>query len=450
MAEGFGDKTRDDYKLEEIMTKTSKAKKGLTRRSLLKGAAAVGGAAAGSGAITGFPTIWAQNLKDVTILQVGPSFSVFQNIADQASKDLGFKITTQNTDTTALMTRCINQPETVDIADLEFWAMRKVWPSGKLQAIDAKKIKLWDKMEPIFREGKYADGKPVSAEGTLPFEVLYLDAADAKGFAAQRTDLATCTPTIYNADTLGIRPDLIKRPIETWSELFNPEFKGKTALVNIPQIGIMDAAMAIESRGDIKYGDKGNMTKEEIDKTIAILMELKKAGQFRAFWSSFDESVNFMTAGEVVIQSMWSPAVTAVRTHGVACTYQPLKEGYRGWGVGMALASHLDGLKRDAAYEYLNWYLTGWQGAFIARQGYYNMVLETTKAALSPEEWDYWYEGKPAAVEIKDPFGNLMEKPGAVRDGGSYAQRTGNFACWNTVMDEDKYLVQRWNDFISS
>lgn len=420
--------------------------KRISRRSVLKGGAAI----AASTAVTGFPTVWAQNLKDVTILQVGPAYSVFQNIADQASKDLGFKIETQNAWTDALMTRVINQPETVDIADMEFWAMRKVWPSGKLQAIDTKMIKAWDKIEPIFREGKYANGNPVSGQGTMPFEVLYVDAADAKGFAGQRTEMATCTPTIYNADTLGIRPDLINRKIESWAELLNPEFKGKASILNVPQIGIMDAAMAIEARGDIKYGDKGNMTKEEIDKTIEILKGLKKDGHFRAFWGTFDESVNFMTAGEVVIQSMWSPAVTAVRTRGVACTYQPLKEGYRGWGVGMALASHLDGLKKEAAYEYLNWYLTGWQGAFIARQGYYNMVQETTKAALSPEEWDYWYEGKPAAVEIKDPFGNLMEKPGAVRDGGSYAERTGNFACWNAVMDEDKYLVTRWNEFIAS
>ena len=424
--------------------------KAVSRRAFLKAAAATGGIAAGSGVIAGFPTIWAQKLKDVTILHVGPAYSVFRDIANQASKDLGFKIEIQNAWTDALIPRIVNQPRTVDVADLEFWAMREVWPTGKLQAIDTRKIKNWDKIEPIFREGKYANGGAVSTQGIIPFEVTYVEAPDARGFASKRTELSTCVPTIFNSDTLGLRPDLINRKIESWKELLNPEFKGKTSILNIPQIGIMDAAMAIEARGDIKYGDKGNMTRDEIDKTIAILIAAKNDGQFHAFWSTFDESVNFMTAGEVVLQSMWSPAVTAVRTRGVPCIYQPLKEGYRGWGLGMALASHLGDLKREAAYEYLNWCLSGWQGAFIARQGYYNMVLETTKAALSPAEWDYWYEGKPATVEIKDPFGNLMEKPGAVRDGGSYAERTGNFACWNALMDEDKYLVQRWNDFIAS
>ena len=134
----------------------------------------------------------------------------------------------------------------------------------------------------------------------------------------------TLIPTIYNADTLGIRPDLIGRPINNWSELLNPEFKGKASILDISSIGIMDMAMVVESMGEYTYPDKGNMTKEEIDLTIGIFTEAKKNGQFRAFWKSFDESVNLMASGEVVIQSMWSPAITAVKSQGVPCVYQPL------------------------------------------------------------------------------------------------------------------------------
>ncbi|HEX9869719.1 MAG TPA: ABC transporter ATP-binding protein, partial [Candidatus Tectomicrobia bacterium] len=35
------------------------------------------------------------------------------------------------------------------------------------------------------------------------------------------------------------------RPIEHWHELLNPEFKGRAALLDVPSIGIMDAAMAL-------------------------------------------------------------------------------------------------------------------------------------------------------------------------------------------------------------
>ena len=63
----------------------------LSRRALLKGAGAAG-AAIGSGAITGFPTIWAQEIKDIELRHVGVSYSVVKAIGDQAAKDLGFKV----------------------------------------------------------------------------------------------------------------------------------------------------------------------------------------------------------------------------------------------------------------------------------------------------------------------------------------------------------------------
>ena len=208
--------------------------------------------------------------------------------------------------------------------------------------------------------------------------------------------------------------------------------------------------MAVEARGDVKYGNKGNMTKDEIDKTISLMMDIKKSGQFRSFWGSFDQSVNLMASGEVVIQSMWSPAVTAVRTRGIPCVFQPLKEGYRGWGYTFGIMKHLSGLQLDCAMEYANWYGSGFQGAFIARQGYYSAQPETVKKYLTEAEWDYWYGGKPAATDIVDPYGKVVEKAGRTRDGGGFWQRMGNIAVWNSVMDEDRYLTRRWNEFITS
>ena len=423
---------------------------GISRRRMLKGAAAAAGLAVGSGAIKGFPTIWAQNIKDITLLQVGGSYSSIIDIARQATADLGFKIEMQNAASDALVNRIATQPESLDIADIEYWMQSKLLPRGVLQPIDLKRFKYWDKVVPIFTKGEYPGGGKVSRQGILPYEVQYVAAAGAKEFHDGPTDWATGIPTVFNADTLGIRPDIIKRPIEHWHELLNPEFKGRAAIIDVPSIGIMDAAMAIESRGDVKYGDKGNMTREELDKTTAILIEAKKSGQFRAFWTTFDDSVNLMASGEVVIQSMWSPAVTAVRARGIPCYYTPLKEGYRAWASNSAPMAHLSGLKLDAAYEYLNWHQSGWQGGFIAKQGYYSSVPETAKGFMSEDEWNYWYDGKPAQGEIKDPYGNLMEKAGTVRDGGAFWERMGNVAVWNTVMDENRYMVQKWNEFIAA
>src|SRR5260370_25672881 len=97
----------------------------------------------------------------------------------------------------------------------------------------------------------------------------------------------------------------------------------------------MGGGRVVEARGQDKYCDKGKMTKAEIDLTMKIMTEAKKAGQFRAFWKDFNESVNLMASGETVIQSMWSPAATKVRSMGIACTFQPLKECYRSSASGV-------------------------------------------------------------------------------------------------------------------
>jgi putative spermidine/putrescine transport system substrate-binding protein len=428
---------------------SKRTKHSVTRRTLLKGAAAVAGAAAGSGALTGFPTIWAQNIKDVVLRQFGTGVSNQNPIAEQCKKDLGFTLQMTALDSDAVTQRAVTQPKSYDIADIEYWICKKVFPAAVLQPMDAKRIKYFEEIVPIFITGKLTPESKI-AQGTAPHTVSFVETQESTKFAKTPTRWFTMIPTIYNADTLGIRPDLVGRPIDSWSDILDPKFNGKTALLNIPSIGIMDAAMIAEAAGIAKYADKGNMTRAEIDKTVDFLIATKKKGQFRAFWKTFDESVNLMTSGEVIIQSMWSPAVTAVRSKGVPCVYQPLKEGYRGWGGGLALAKHLSGLELDAAYEYVNWYLSGWVGAYLNRQGYYSAVLDTAKKYMSADEWGYWMEGKPAKGDIKNPQGVVMEKAGAVRDGGSFYERMGHIACWNSVMDQDRYMVQRWNQFIAA
>ena len=422
----------------------------LSRRDLLKRGSAVAiGAAVGSQAITGFPTIWAQNIKNVTLRQFGTGVSNINEIAIRAKEDLGITLEMTALDTNATAQRVVTQPKSFDIADIEYFTLKNVWPSGNLQPMDISKLKHFDKIVGIFKDGRLTPSSKI-AQGTAPHTVSFTDGQNSKNFSKSMTNWYTLVPTIYNADTLGIRPDLIGRPINSWTELLNPEFKGKASILNIASIGIMDAAMVCEAMGEVQYGDKGNMTTEEIDKTMAIFTEAKKAGQFRAFWQTFDESVNLMASGEVVIQSMWSPAITAVRSKGIPCVYQPLKEGYRSWGGGLGLSRNLSGLELDAAYEYINWYLSGWVGGLLMRQGYYSAAPETSKLHMSADEWGFWFEGKAAQNDIMDPFGNKLEPKGAKRDGGSFEERMGRVECWNSVMDENRYMVRKWNEFIAA
>ena len=411
-----------------------------TRRAVLQGTAAI----LASGV---FPAIHAQ--EKIVLRYLGTAVNQDKTIAEKFKADTGIEIQYVAVTTDDVTKRAVTAPNSFDLIDTEYFSLKKIVPTGNLLGIDSKRIKNADKITPLFTKGEVA-GRKVGDQGTAPKKVMYLPSATAKTFSSTPTQFMTLIPTVYNADTLGIRPDLIKRPISSWAELLNPEFKGKAAILNIPSIGIMDAAMVVEAMGLYKYPDKGNMTKKEIDLTIKTLIEAKKAGQFRSLWKDFNESVNLMASGEVVIQSMWSPAVTAVRTKGIACNFQPLKEGYRAWAAGFGIPKTTSGKKLDGCYEFINWFLDGWAGAYLNRQGYYSAVLDTAKAKMEAYEWAYWMEGKPAAKDIKSPTGDVLAKAGEIRDGGSYESRMGGIACWNAVMDENEYMVKKWNEFVAA
>ncbi len=82
-----------------------------------------------------------------------------------------------------------------------------------------------------------------------------------------------------------------------------------------------------------------------------------------------------MASGEVVLQSMWSPAVTAVRSRGIPCYYVPLKEGYRAWAQLHARRWRTSTASSSTPPTSTS---TGTspagRAAFIAKQGYYTSV----------------------------------------------------------------------------
>src|SRR5271155_5752696 len=92
-----------------------KGRSGVSRRRFLKGASAAAGPATGSGAIGGLPTIWAHNIKDVTINHAGPPVTATPRIAEQASKDLGFKVHMQASENADLLNRCLSQSNAIDV-----------------------------------------------------------------------------------------------------------------------------------------------------------------------------------------------------------------------------------------------------------------------------------------------------------------------------------------------
>ncbi len=379
---------------------------------------------------------------------LGTRETLLEPIRRQAERDLGFRIEYEIADGTTAMRKAVISPGAYDVCH-HWHPIELAWTARSVQAIEVERIALWNEIGDLAKTGRF-NGVGDIGQGAVPVRSLYVQPNGELGAAP--TGQISSLPTVHNVDSFGYDPAITKdmgpdEP-ESWSWLLDDRWRGKVALLGEPAIGSIDAALAARSSGLATFEDIGNMSLQEIDMLVDILIQKKKAGLFAGFWNIRPESVRLMDRREVVIESIWSPAITALRAKGKKITCAAPIEGYRGWQCGMWLSARTQGAQLDTSYAYLNWWLTGWAGAVMARQGYYMSALQPTKQHLSSDEWGYWYEGKPARDNMADPDGEIVVWAGETRDGGSYWQRMSNIAVWNSTMDEHNYLVRRWNEFL--
>ena len=168
--------------------------RGIDRRSVLKGSAALLGAGVVT-KVTGFPAI-AQ--EKVTLRYLSTAVNQSPGIAAKASEDLGINIEYIAVTTDDVARRVITQPNSFDLVDTEYFALPKLMPSGNIMGLDASKITNAGKIASVIREGKVA-GKEIGLDGTAPAEVFYLPDEKATSFATEETGWITLIPTTYNA-----------------------------------------------------------------------------------------------------------------------------------------------------------------------------------------------------------------------------------------------------------
>lgn len=412
---------------------------------------------------------------------IGLGVDLIEPIRQLGERDLGFGLVFDVTDTVTLEQKVLTQPESFDVWSGYQHQYDKLWASDNFQPVDRSRITRWNQVSNIHRQGKLdlASTVCIFGDGDAPFRTLYVDpdrsgawpsskeappelqgefiqwvGEDALATVGEEPPLTKGVPQNFNMDSVGYNGDVIQlEPTEiSWGELFNEQWRGKVALVNEPGVDMQDAGNAAQALGLMEFGTLGNMTKQEIDGLTQIMIEFKKDGHFRAFWSTFDESVSLMSSGEVVIESMWSPAVALLVTLGINVRYAAPIEGFRGWASQQGIPAHVtDPMKLQAVYDYLNWWHSGEPGAIMMRQGYYNAVQEPSRAFVEPEEWDFWIEGQPAAKDLPGITGNVGDiKAGTIRDGGSFSDRSCRYSSWNSFFTETEHQVARWSEFLSA
>mgnify|MGYP003691910245 CR=1 FL=1 len=424
----------------------SEDKKNINRRDLIK--KAVTTSAVGYAAVKA-PYIIAK--PKTTLRVLGTHVTLQEEIKKQAMKDLGINLVFEPKGSASVLQKASSFPDKFDLYEQWSDSINILWQAKAIQPLEVERLKYWKEINPLTKTGLLVPGAKVGA-GDAPNKILYVQ--NDGTLSSNPTNKISFMPYVHNTDSFGYNTKYIPKGVhyktESWAWLLDERYKGKVGLVNAPTIGIFDAALAAQASGLMTFKDIGNMTIKEIDKLFSILNKKKSEGHFAGFWSSVPQSVDFMVKERVYIESMFSPGVSAAKGLGTAVTYAAPKEGYRAWHGVMCLSSKATGHVKDAAYEYMNWWLSGWAGAFIARQGYYISNAERSRPLLAKDEWDYWYEGKAAIRDLKGTDGRISVKKGAVRDGGSYTDRFSHIAVWNTVMDNYDYSLDKWYEFLSA
>ena len=383
----------------------------IKRRSLL--------AASGAAAIAAPSILSPASAAGKPIYLAGASYDMRDAILGEFTKRTGLDPKPfVNPSTQARVDRIRTAPVDCVLLDAPFAAYAN--SEKLLLPIETAKLKNWDKMHPLLKNGQAAPGAPLGV-GANPGRMMYLDEARTK---------ISFLPAFFQMDSIGYNAGKIQAENNSlsWGDLFNPKYRGKVALYGIDWLGMLNAAMGMQALGIFTPVDMSNMTEKEVDTVILFLKDKKKEGHFRAMWKAYGELVNLMASQEVWIADAWWPVVVEVASKGIPVRYAVAKEGYRAWCNGYGIAANSKNV--DLAYEWLNFWMDGYPGAQQSKIGYFS----------TSGGYDKYLEPKL----INEVYG------GEGRDGGSLEERAKRVYVWNTRPKNLEYYTEKWNEFLAA
>ena len=209
-----------------------------------------------------------------------------------------------------------------------------------IETLDISNIKNWQKISPEYKKnGEYSNS-------------IRNEEGDIVG-----------VPYLSNTDSLAYNKTKIGENINTWEALFDSQFKGYSSIQNSlgPTFTITAIYLKQSNKQDIK--NPSNMTKDEIKGVCEFLIKMKKRGQFNKIWKSFNEGVELLANGEVLVSSCWEPMAISAQKKGTEIKYGIMKEGHLSWNNIWMLTK--GGQKRGQQknfYKLMDLYLSPWFG----------------------------------------------------------------------------------------
>ena len=372
--------------------------------------------------------------------------SVTQNpvLKSYAEKDLGLKLELVTLGGYTAQQRAALSPQSYDVYDQWFHDIDLSWPTGSLQPISVSKINCFDNID-LSALNSFLTLQDQNWFPTAPIDRLFVN--HDLSLSRQLSGKISMLPTIFNADTMAIvnrKDESSLKYDSSWIDLLSDVWTGNVVIQKDWAISVAELLIALIEKKHLEIENFKDLNILEIDNFISILNKYIRSGQFMEYWELEEDLEQIVSRNKTILCSIWWSGAMKLKSLGHDVRMLTPKEGYRGWFGGLALSKAISGWALDAAYDYLNWWLTGPAGAYICRQGGYFTNLTAVQTFTQEHEFEFWIEGKSARYDIFDNEGNLLYKANQKREGGSLFDRMNKIAIWNTVMPEHNYLVRKW------
>ena len=322
----------------------------VSRRQVLK-------AAAGGALLVSAGPLRQARAADTTIRVYGVNTSTLKTGWDAFSEQTG--LTMEYTETTADLGVFIREVvaneigEVYDFFIIDIGMQRKLGPEGYFLQVDENHPELtnWKTVEQGYK------GSIMVEEGGR--------------------QVAYGVPNMFNADSFGFWPDALGvNPQDTldWSYMFeNERTMGRVGVDTSWAQSMTHIAMYVKATGKVDVEDNTDLTPEEAKAVMDWAIERKRAGQFRTFFSGFDEQVHLLGTQEVACLNCWEPAVREVNNQkGEVVVYYAFADFYFKWGNAIYIAKQAaERGNLDNVYKAINYFLGGEYRAQQARdRGY--------------------------------------------------------------------------------
>jgi spermidine/putrescine-binding protein len=246
----------------------------MTRRGLLRGAGAIGGLAA-----VGLPAVTAR--AGATVRFVGwEGYDVFLEGGGFLEAN---DITMEKTFISApeeVVAKLRLQSDQYDVSSPYFIHVDFMVDENLLEPLDLDKIPNFKKIDPAILR---------MSEGNMTVDGVWY----------------SC-PFVWGTINLMYNADRIANPPTSWLDMLKDEYKGKCAIPND-----YPGVLSIWGRVATGTSTPNWMTHEELDKTVAFLIKMKKE-HLRTIASSYGELVDLLAREEVIIAQGFEPVAAWV------------------------------------------------------------------------------------------------------------------------------------------